>query len=85
MLMPMRGSILLVSPGHQEADGHPQAAAADHLADQRVGKPCILLQERRQQHHGREVEHAVDRHQHEADGIIAVGQQPQIQERRAGW
>ena len=47
-------------------------------------KPCILLQERRQQHHRRKVEHAIDSHQHQPDGIVAVSQQPQIEERRLG-
>ena len=77
-----------IDPAHQarghEADRHADAAAADHLADQRVGKADMLLQQRRQQHHRGEVQHAVDRHQHEADRIVAVGQQLQVQERRRG-
>ena len=76
-----------IDPAHEardhEADQHADAAASDHLPDQRIGKAGLLLQQRRQQHHRREVQHAVDRHQRQPDRIVAVGQQLQVQERLA--
>ena len=44
----------------------------------------MLLQQGRQQHHRRHVEHAEDADQREAEGIIAVEQQPRVQERPLG-
>ncbi len=65
----------------EEADGGADAARGDDLADQHVGKAGMLLQQRRQQDHGREVQHAVDRHQHQAERVVAVAQQAEIEER----
>ena len=67
--------------GHHEAEGHADTARADHLPDQRVGKSDVRLQQRRQQHHRGEVQHAVDRHQHEADRVVAILQETRVQER----
>ena len=58
--------------GEEEAERGADAARGDDLADQRVGKAGMLLQQRRQQHHRREIQHAVDQHQHQAEGVVAI-------------
>ena len=43
------------------------AAASDDPADERIGIFGVLAQQRRQQHHRREIQHAVGQHQGEAE------------------
>ena len=40
-------------------------------------------QQRRQQHHRREIQHAVDQHDNEAERVVAVEQQAQVEQRLA--
>ena len=77
----MRGSSLPMNIAAKNPIVAPSAARRQHLADQRVGKAGMLLQQRRQQHHRRDVQHAEDADQHEAERVVAVEQQPQVQER----
>ena len=81
-LMPTRGSIRLVSPATRNPTVMPTPRLPITSPTSVSGKAGMLLQQRRQQHHRRKVEHAVDRHQHQADGVVAIPQQAQVEERR---
>ena len=78
--MPMRGSSRPANIARKKPIVAPMPRMPRICADDIVRIAGMLLQQRWQQHHGREVQHAVDRHQDEADRIVAIQQQPQIQE-----
>ena len=64
----------------QERTAHDAGTApADDEADQAVGKAQLVLHQRRQQHHRREVQHAEYDDQEDADDVVAVEQQTGIE------
>ncbi len=67
--------------GGKEADRRAEAARADDLADGGIGKAGMLLQQGRQQHDHREIQHAKQRDQQQADRVVAVLQQREAHER----
>ena len=60
-----------------------EPAPADDKADQAVGIAELVLQQRRQQHHRREIEHPENDDQKCSDGIVAIREQSRVEARRA--
>ena len=71
---------------HDEEEGGPVADAArrDQHADHVVGIAAQVVQQAREQHQAREVQHAHDEGDQRADGEVAVEQQARVQERLLG-
>ena len=70
--------------GHDAEGGEvAQPARGDQVADRRLGIALQLLQERREQDHGRVLQHAHDQRDGDADSEVAVAERRRVEQRRA--